>query len=351
MLPRRQFLRSSVASVLSAATAPLPALADASDAAAASGEREYTVPLGIAMDEYPYPYPVAFLPVKAGGQELRMAYMDVPPTGTPSGQTVLLLHGKNFWSGYWQDTLSLLAHAGHRAIAVDQIGFGKSSKPDDLTYRFDLLAALTAHLLDTLGVKRAAVLGHSMGGMLAARFALRYPERTSHLILENPIGLEDYRKQGVPPRAAELLVRDEMAQTVEQIRAYRKTYFVRWYPAYERFVEVPARILLSGEFPRYARAAALTTQMIYEQPVVQDFPRLRIPTLLVIGQSDRTAIGRDRISDPAIRARLGQYPLLGRAAAKAIPGARLVEIPDCGHLPHVEAPDAFHDALLRFLHA
>jgi pimeloyl-ACP methyl ester carboxylesterase len=140
-----------------------------------------------------------------------------------------------------------------------------------------------------------------------------------------------------------------MKQTPEAIRAYRKSYFVRWLPAYERFVEVPVRMRLSGEYLRAARSAALTSQMIYQQPVRHDFPRVTVPATLIIGQNDRTAIGRDRVSDPKARAALGNYPQLGRAAARDIPGAKLVEINDCGHIPHVEAPAAFHDALLSAL--
>jgi pimeloyl-ACP methyl ester carboxylesterase len=82
--------------------------------------------------------------------------------------------------------------------------------------------------------------------------------------------------------------------------------------------------------------------------VVQDLPRLAVPTLLVIGQADRTAVGRDAVS-PEVRATLGRYPELGRRAQAAIPGAKLVELEGVGHIPHLEAADRFHAALLEFL--
>ncbi len=313
------------------------------------GEPEYDKPLGIGMEEWTYPYPVAFHTLLLDGKHQRMAYMDVAPIGASTGRAVVLLHGKNFYGEYWHETISFLSHNGFRVIVPDQIGFGKSAKPDDLEYSFDLLAANTAALMDALKVERAAIVGHSMGGMLGVRFVRNYPGRSTHLVLENPIGLEDYRLAGVAPRTTEQLTEDELKQTPEGIRAYRKAYFVRWLPAYERFVEVPIRMRLSGEYLRVARSAALTGQMIYQQPVRHDFPRITVPTTLIIGQNDRTAIGRDRVADPKARAAMGNYPLLGRAAARDIPGAKLVEIKDCGHIPHVEAPAVFHEALLKAL--
>jgi pimeloyl-ACP methyl ester carboxylesterase len=88
--------------------------------------------------------------------------------------------------------------------------------------------------------------------------------------------------------------------------------------------------------------------MATTQPVVHEFERIRVPTLLLIGQLDRTAVGADR-APPDVAKKLGNYPLLGRAAAKRIPGAKLIEFPDLGHAPQIQAPDRFHEALLKGL--
>jgi len=90
--------------------------------------------------------------------------------------------------------------------------------------------------------------------------------------------------------------------------------------------------------------------MIYTQPVVHEFGKIAPPTLLLIGGKDRTAPGANRAS-PEVAQRLGQYAELGRRAAKAIPRATLVEFPELGHSPQVEAPEEFHRALLRGLAA
>lgn len=334
--------RPSLAAAAAALVLSLAPLVLAQDA-----PRTYDAPLGSAMEEWPYPFPVRFLPLTVDGQPVRLAYMDVAPTGAANGSAVLLLHGKNFYGSYWERPARALAAAGYRVVIPDQLGFGKSSKPD-VHYSFDLLAANTAALLDSLGIAKVAVVGHSMGGMLAVRFARNYPERTTRLALENPIGLEDYRFF-VPPQTTERVAEDELKQTdPAKIRAFLKNYFVEWRPEYEPFVEVRARIALGGEFPRWARSSALTYQMIVQQPVRHEFSLLRVPTLLVIGQDDRTVVGRQYLSDDERNAH-GNYPELGRAAAKDIPGAKLVEVSRCGHIPHLEQPKAFEETLLRFL--
>jgi len=303
-------------------------------------------PLSITMEGYDYPYEVHFIPLSIEGQDLRMAYMVIPPEGEWNGRVILLLHGKNFFGAYWKETIQVLSSNGYRVIVPDQIGFGKSSKPN-IHYSFHLLSANTKKLLDTLEVKEVAVVGHSMGGMLATRFALMYPEIVTHLILEDPIGLEDYRTI-VPYASIEDLYKSELGATEESIRSYHKTYYVQWKPEYEEYVKVATRMKKSGEFPRFAMSSALTYQMIYEQPVCHEFPDVTTKTLLIIGQSDRTVAGKARVKK-ALIPKVGQYTELGRKTAKLIPNASLVEIPNVGHIPHFEAKEIFYREVLSFL--
>src|SRR6201986_4017991 len=115
-----------------------------------------------------------------------MAYMDVKPQ-QPNGKTVVLLHGKNFNGAYWKTTIDALTKDGYRVIAPDQIGFGKSSKPVGYQFTFQQLAINTKAILDQLGIDHIYLLGHSMGGMIAMRFTLMYPDIVSKLILVDPL--------------------------------------------------------------------------------------------------------------------------------------------------------------------
>jgi pimeloyl-ACP methyl ester carboxylesterase len=300
------------------------------------------------LTQYAYPYSVHIHQVEAQEQHLEMAYMDVP-AAKPNGRTVVLLHGKNFSGAYWAPTIRALSAEGYRVIVPDQIGFGKSSKPERFQYTFQQLADLTRTLLDRLGIKTAAVVGHSMGGMLGVRFALQFPERVDRLVLVNPIGLEDW-KRWVPYKTIEENYRSELAATPDSVRAYmRENYFAgQWKPEYEALVEIPVGWMNGPDRPRIAMTAALTTDMAFTQPVVYELGDLKVPTLLIIGQRDRTALGKAAAS-PEVKARLGHYPELGRHAKESIPGAQLVEIADAGHLPQVEEFDAYLRALTGFL--
>ncbi|HSJ01719.1 MAG TPA: alpha/beta hydrolase, partial [Verrucomicrobium sp.] len=308
-------------------------------------------PLGIGLEGYGYPFPVSYLTLKSQPEQVRMAYMDVAPTGKTRGQTegpdtpvVVLLHGKNFSGAYWQDTIQSLADAGFRVIVPDQVGFGKSSKPIG-PYSFHAMAVQTKALLEELKVTKAAVVAHSMGGMLGIRFSLMYPGMVSHLVLENPIGLEDYREK-VPYTATSKLYEKALEQKEEDIRKYHQSYYPEWKPMYEQWVQLQYRWLLGGEGSRIAMVSALTTQMIYEQPVCYEVGRLKVPALLIIGQKDRTVVGKESL-DKETAASMGNYPVLGKKTTEAIPGARLVEFPECGHIPHLESTKEFDAEVVK----
>ncbi len=302
-----------------------------------------TTPLSITLENVRYDFPVEFISLKAEGQDLRMAYMDIRPAKA-NGSTVTLLHGKNFAGYYWTNVIKALSDQGYRVIVPDQIGFGKSSKPF-INYSFHTLAGFTRQLLDSLGVKRSVIMGHSMGGMLATRFALMFPERTNQLVLENPIGLEDYRTF-VPYADIESLYRTELRTSPQSVRQYyQNSYFVEWKPEYDELVKIASGVTGSSEFPRYARVAALTSQMIYEQPVVYEFPVLKVPVLLLIGTQDKTIVGKARLK-PEDQKKYGQYNVLGKQTAAKISDARLIEFHNSGHIPHLEIPEEFLKALI-----
>jgi pimeloyl-ACP methyl ester carboxylesterase len=323
----------------------LPAQAVPQDAAPVDPGPAY----GAQLEGFNYPWPVAHYRFRSQGQMLEMAYLDVQPAH-PNARIAVLLHGKNFCAATWQTTVTVLVDAGYRVIAPDQIGFCKSSKPAQYQFTFQQLAGNTHALLESLGISRATIIGHSTGGMLGIRYALMYPPEVEQLVLVDPIGLEDWKARGVPWQSIDTLYRQELQTTAERIRSYqRATYYVdTWEPAYETWVQMLAGMYRGAGRERVAWDSALLSEMIYTQPVIYELSALRMPVLLIIGDKDTTAIGKNLVS-PEVRATLGNYPVLGKAAAAQIPHAKLVEFPDLGHAPQIQAPERFHKALLEGL--
>lgn len=304
--------------------------------------------LDVMLANYEYPYKVDYINLNIQQQDLKMAYMDVKPTNY-NGKNIVLLHGKNFNGAYWKTTIERLTKEGFRVVVPDQIGFGKSSKPENFNYTFQQLALNTKLLLDHLGIIKTSVLGHSMGGMLATRFALMYPEVTEKLILENPIGLEDW-KIAVPYKPVDWWYQVELNQTYEKIKSYQleNYYDGKWNPLYDQWVDLLAGWTLNSDYPKIAWNAALTFDMIFTQPVLYEFGNIKSPTLLIIGTRDRTALGKPLVSKEVGKT-MGLYNQLGKNTRDKIPNAKLVELDNVGHLPHIEQFDMFISPLIQFI--
>ncbi|RYE26465.1 MAG: alpha/beta hydrolase [Sphingobacteriales bacterium] len=304
--------------------------------------------LAIRLENYKYPYPVQTLQTTVQGQQVEVAYIDVA-TAKPANKVVVLFHGKNFPAAYWKGTIRALNDAGYRVIAPDALGFGKSSKLQ-LQYSFSLLASLVKEILDTLNIDKVSVVGHSMGGMLAARFALTYPKMVSALVLEDALGLEDWRAEGVPYRKVDDWYADEKKATYESILQYHKTsYYPVWKEEYSKWVKVQYGVTLSKNFDQLARVNALTYDMIFTQPVVHEFKNIKAPTLVIVGSEDKTRLARN--TPDSIMKKLGHYRELGKRTADAIPNAKLITYEGVGHVPHLEIPQQFHADLINFLKA
>ena len=293
-----------------------------------------------------YPYPLMKKGISIENSRYQMAYMDIAPAANSKEKTILLLHGKNFNGYYWKDIIPALSQKGFRVIVPDQLGWGRSDKPD-LHYSFHMLASASKTLLDSLGVKKIILLGHSMGGMLATRFALLFPDMVEKMILENPIGLEDYRLF-VPYQPIEKLYAKEKAATYESYKKYQQSYYPEWKPEYEQFVQAQAESLKDPGFDSIAWVNAVTYQMIYEQPVIYELEHIRVPCLFIIGQMDRTVVGKDQLTETQKRV-YGQYPDLGRKIKDKVKNSKLAELPGIGHIPHVQDKDQFLKILFDFL--
>ena len=312
-----------------------------------SDERGYNANLS----QVEYPFSVHFLPIDSQQQQLNMAYMYQKPLLQSKG-TVLLLHGKNFNAAYWEDTANVLLAQGYAVVMPDQIGFGKSSKPEHYAYSFHTFAEQTMQIVDTLDIDTLTVVGHSMGGMLATRFSLMYPNRVNKLILVNPIGLEDYSYYA-KPKDINFFFESEKSKKIENIIAYqRKNYYDgQWNDKYESLTDIHRGWIEGPDWSLMAWNNALTYAPVFNEPVVHELQNLTMDLHLILGTRDRTGPGRNWAFE-GNQYELGRYDLLGKALQKKHPNIiTLYELEGLGHLPQVENLDRFTHTFLQALDA
>lgn len=241
---------------------------------------------------------------------VRMRYVEQGPA-TAEG-AVVLLHGWPDSAYSFSRITPLLAAAGHRTLAVDQRGFGGSSRPAS-GYGIDDLAADAVAFLDTLGPGGVTVVGHSMGSFVARRVAQLRPGRVERLVLV-----------GTAPRADNPVLR-EVAELVRDLPDPVPTAFAREFQAGTIHVPVP-EWFFDGLVAESRRAPARVWRDVVDGLLAHDdtdrLGDLAVPTLVLGGE-------QDTLFAPEQQA----------ALAAAIPGARLSLHPDTGHCPNWERPE------------
>ena len=287
-------------------------------------------PMSINLEDVPYPHPVSYFQFALEGEDVRMAYMDVAPSAAANGKSVILLHGMNFFAEAWTPTIDILRKEGYRVIAIDQIGYGRSSKPI-LHYSISTHASNTKKLLDHLNIKVTDIVTHSMGGMVGSRFAASYPETVGHLAMINQIGLTDARSSR-PWRDTSEVYKASLARDYAEIARGMRAYYVNWKPEYMKYVKIHYGWTKSGDWPRMAMVRALQQQAIYADPVVYDWPRIKARTLVIGGEKDGP-----------------NFPAQAKRVADTVQNGQLYLIPNIGHNPQFEAPDLLYPPLLKFL--
>ncbi len=290
-------------------------------------------PTAIDYSNVEYPFEVSFLDVRLFGEDHRMAYMDVAPEGPSNGQTAVIFHGMNFFGAPYEPMIRALSEAGFRVLAVDRLGYGRSSKPL-IHYNLHIPARNTKALLDHLEIEQAAIVGHSMGGMVATRFASTYPETTSHVVMVNQIGLTDTRpgRAWPDPEAAYQSALGTSYQSV--LRGHVRYYPRGWKPEYLKWVRVQYGLTLNGDWPRMARIRAAQRMILYEDPVVHEWQYIDTKALVIGGEEDGL---------------VADFPGLARNVAERLQNAELVLFPGVGHSPHLDNPEEFHPILIDFL--
>ena len=259
-------------------------------------------------------------------QRSAYAYLGGKPALKSSQPSIVFIHGAEHDHSVWILQSRYLAHHGYNVLAVDLPGHNRSAGP--VLSTVEAMADWIIALLDAAGVARAALVGHSMGSLIALDAAGRNPERVAGLVL---VGTANPMKVG-----EELLnaTRDDEPLAQDMVNIWSHSAWAHkpsnpgpgfWIPGQNlRLMQRIAKTVMHNDFVAcnaYAQGAARAAQV-------------RCPTLAILGKRD--------IMTPAKS---------GRALAGAIAGAKIVEITHSGHNLMAEAPDAVLDALVAFLPA
>ncbi len=255
-----------------------------------------------------------------------------------SGPPLVLLHGDAESAFDWSWTLPALART-RRVYAPDLPGSGESAKPT-ADYSPAFLKRFVASFLDTVGVGQSALVGNSLGGLVALRLALSEPSRVGSLVLVAGSGLGRAVNLGlsslVVPGYGDLAIgwAGTEAGAARRARDRARLLFARPGRAPEAWVSEQYRLARTPGFlaAQLAALRAVLDPLGQREVLLDELPRLTMPTLVVWGERDRVL--------PVSQA---------WAALARLPEGSIEIIPDCGHLPQVEWPDRFVQALDGFL--
>lgn len=279
--------------------------------------------------------------IQAGDVEIHILDM-----GPKDGQAILFIHGTGAWSEFWRETMTPLAEAGYRCIAIDIPPFGYSEKPATPSFGNEAQAKRIIALMDALEIDSAILFGHSFGGGATLETALLIPERIDALILEDVGGLNLnlVPKEKTSPSALEIFfetraIRNPILSATATNPLLTKTLLSAMLKDPNDATDEKIKILQEplvlkgatntlGDWLGYVvnvQEVSLTTNP-------DNYQRLTMPTLIVWGDSDTV-----------IPLKEGEY------LASIIPNAELVVMKNVNHVPHVEDLETLMPIVLKFL--
>ena len=259
------------------------------------------------------------------------------PTGVGGDLPLVMLHGGGPGASAWSNFGSALPRfAGtFRTLLVDQPGFGGSDKPPVVGNYFRFSASYVVRLLDELGIERVHLLGNSLGGGTAMRFALIHPDRVGRLVLMGPGGLSLNLFHADPTEGVQRLMDFGANPTREALRAFISTMVVNQDLVTDELVEerfADATAPGAQEAMRDMGMSFWNPETAEDGMLWREAHRLRRQTLLTWGREDRV------------------NPIDGAfAALKLIPKAQLHVFPNCGHWAQIEAAEEFAEVTTVFL--
>lgn len=254
------------------------------------------------------------------------------------GSNVVLIHGIGQYVEAWLSNIEALA-SEHRVYALDVIGYGKTDKPSGASYGLDAVAQFVSDFMDAVGIERAHVVGHSLGGALATRLALKHPEKVNKLVLVDAVGLG---RECHPlfslmslPIVGELLTRPSRSGSARVLRVAVHDQSCIDENSIELHCEMSSLPGAQKAFLKTLRSDGVLWSGIPKSlygPHLEGLAGFENPVLVVWGREDKLI--------PVAHAEV---------AAKTVPNVTVKIFDSCGHVPMFEYPQEFNTLLLDFL--
>ncbi len=284
------------------------------------------------FDELNYPYPVKKAVLS---DDITIAYLD---EGAGS-QAIIFIHGLGSYLPAWEKNIDGLKQ-NYRCIAIDLPGYGKSSKAVH-SGTMEFYANVIKSFMDKLGLQKAVIAGHSMGGQIAMVMALRYPEYVDKLVLVSPAGIETFTEGQKEWFRNVMTVAGVKNTSAQQIRANLTANFYNL-PDDAEFMITDRIAMRDAEyFDNYCYTVVQSVKGMVDQPVYDFLPDIKQKTLILFGENDNL------IPNPYLNP--GFTADIGKIAEERIPDSKLIVVPSCGHFVQFEKADVVNNAVKDFL--
>lgn len=273
--------------------------------------------------------------VKFTNDDPKIAYIDEGK----GEQTVILVHGLASNAGFWRYNIPELSKY-FRVIAVDLPGYGKSQK-GDYPYSISFYAEQLKNLIKELNLQNVVLVGHSMGGQIGIKFAIKYPSVLSKLVLASPAGFEEFQRGEGDWLRSVMTMTAVKSTTEEGIRRNLSNNFFNWNDTWEWMVEERVRMRKAKDFDEFAYTVVKCVNGMLDEPTFDKLNLIKAPTLVVYGKYDGL------IPNPYLNP--GSTAEVFENGVKQIDNSKLVEFDDTGHMIQIEKAVEFNHAVINFL--
>ena len=297
-----------------------------------------------ATDGTPWPSKTLRLPetekALSLGAPLEVAYVELNPGGKAP---LVFIHGLGSNLKFWRYQLDHFAKQGHRVVAIDLPGYGKSAKPASFPYTMESFADVVREAVKLLSIERPILVGHSMGGHTALSYGIRWPDEPRALVLTAPAGFEEFSRRDKDWFKRAVTVR--FIKSADEYRIWgsiRHNNFHHWKAEHTWLVEERVRLAKSPEFDSYAYANLKSIHGLLETDFIRkNLGRIKAPTLIVYGDKDAL------IPNPFLHGGFASEVM--SFGHKGITGSKLTELSGCGHMVQMDCTDRYNETVRDFV--